>query len=162
MKLMTKELGYRRFMAAGGDLGAQVGMFLGRLFPEAIAAIHVTEVRFPTGQGGHRGPDARGAAIRGVLPAVVGRERGIQRAATHQAADARLHLTDSPVGLAAWIVEKLYSWSGHKTDAFTRDELLTNIMIYRVTGTANSAGRMYAENARDTYAQPGGPDHWRG
>jgi microsomal epoxide hydrolase len=68
-------------------------------------------------------------------------------------------LNDSPVGLAAWIVEKFYSWSdsrGNIERRFTRDELLTNIMIYWVTETIGSSTRTYLENARATYAH-GGP-----
>ncbi len=50
VKLMTKELGYRQFMAAGGDLGSHITLSLGRLFPEVVAAIHITEVGYPTGR----------------------------------------------------------------------------------------------------------------
>ncbi len=55
------------------------------------------------------------------------------------------------------MIQKFYTWSGSKKNPFTKDELLTNIMIYWATQTANSAGRMYAENARASYRQPGGP-----
>jgi pimeloyl-ACP methyl ester carboxylesterase len=65
-------------------------------------------------------------------------------------------LNDSPAGLASWIIEKFYSWSdckGSIENRFTKDELLTNIMIYWVTQTINSSIRMYSENARATYVQ---------
>src|SRR5437899_11009708 len=55
-------------------------------------------------------------------------------------------LSDSPVGLASWILEKWYGWSDHDGDlekVFTRDELLTNIMIYWVTNTGSSSARIY-------------------
>ena len=58
-------------------------------------------------------------------------------------------LEDSPAGLAAWIVEKFRSWSdcnGDVESAFTRDQLLTNIMCYWLTGTAHSSARLYYEN----------------
>lgn len=58
-------------------------------------------------------------------------------------------LNDSPVGLAAWIVEKFRSWSDCDGDVerrFTKDELLTNVMIYWVTQTIHSAIRLYAED----------------
>jgi hypothetical protein len=60
-------------------------------------------------------------------------------------------LNDSPVGLAAWIVEKFRAWSDCDGDVerrFSKDELLTNIMIYWVTETINSSIRMYYENTR--------------
>ena len=62
-------------------------------------------------------------------------------------------LHDSPVGLAAWILEKYHGWSDHRgnlEDAYTKDELLTNIMIYWVTGSITSASRLYYENRHGT------------
>ncbi len=58
-------------------------------------------------------------------------------------------LNDSPVGLAAWIIEKFRTWSdcaGDVESIFTRDELLTNLMIYWVTETASSSARLYYES----------------
>ena len=58
-------------------------------------------------------------------------------------------LSDSPVGLASWILEKWYNWSDHDGDiekAFTKDELLTNIMIYWVTNSGTSSSRIYFES----------------
>ena len=54
-------------------------------------------------------------------------------------------LTDSPVGLASWITEKFHRWAAPSADEppFTMDQLLTNIMVYWVTGTINSSTRMY-------------------
>jgi pimeloyl-ACP methyl ester carboxylesterase len=56
-------------------------------------------------------------------------------------------LTDSPAGLAAWIVEKLHAWSDGGLTAYTRDEILTALSIYWFTGTIGSSMRMYAANA---------------
>ncbi|MNI62544.1 hypothetical protein D3C73_1178710 [compost metagenome] len=58
-------------------------------------------------------------------------------------------LSDSPVGLAAWIIEKFHSWSGggDLRHHFSEDELLTNIMIYWVTGTIGSSAHIYYENS---------------
>ena len=61
-------------------------------------------------------------------------------------------LTDSPVGLAAWIVEKFRSWSdcnGDVESVYTKDELLTNITIYWVTETISSSIRIYYESLKD-------------
>src|SRR5262249_59778039 len=60
-------------------------------------------------------------------------------------------LVDSPVGQLAWIVEKFWAWSdchGHPENAFSRDELLDNVMVYWVTGTAASSARLYWESFR--------------
>ena len=69
-------------------------------------------------------------------------------------------LTDSPVGQLAWIVEKFKEWT-HAADvpedAVDGDQLLTNVMLYWLTGTANSSGRMYYENMHAGFSpqQPG-------
>jgi microsomal epoxide hydrolase len=58
-------------------------------------------------------------------------------------------LSDSPVGLASWIVEKWYGWSDHDGDldkVYSKDELLTNIMIYWVTNSITSSSRLYYES----------------
>jgi pimeloyl-ACP methyl ester carboxylesterase len=58
-------------------------------------------------------------------------------------------LSDSPVGLSSWIVEKWYGWSDHDGDlekVFTKDELLTNVMIYWVTNSGASSARIYYES----------------
>ena len=66
-------------------------------------------------------------------------------------------LNDSPVGLAAYILEKFFTWSGCKPDEtfacleakFTKDELLANIMLYWLTESMPSAMRLYRENKFD-------------
>jgi pimeloyl-ACP methyl ester carboxylesterase len=66
-------------------------------------------------------------------------------------------LTDSPAGLAAWILEKFRAWTdcgGDVTSVFTLDELLTNIMIYWVSGTIGSSVRLYCEALRDGWRLP--------
>ena len=63
-------------------------------------------------------------------------------------------MNDSPVGLASWIIEKFYAWSDHDGNiesCITKDELITNIMIYWVSQSINSSIRVYAENARASY-----------
>jgi pimeloyl-ACP methyl ester carboxylesterase len=69
---------------------------------------------------------------------------------------AAFGLTDSPAGLAAWMVEKLRAWSDCDGDierSFTRDEILTNVTLYWLTGTIGSSMRMYHANAAVSPAQ---------
>ena len=69
---------------------------------------------------------------------------------------AAFGLTDSPVGLAAWIVEKLRAWSDCDGDVerrFSKDEILTNVTLYWLTGTIGSSMRMYNANAAIAPAQ---------
>jgi pimeloyl-ACP methyl ester carboxylesterase len=66
-------------------------------------------------------------------------------------------LNDSPVGLAAWIVEKFRAWSDCRGDVesrFSKDVLLTNIMIYWVTETMNSSMRRYYESRHNPAPNP--------
>lgn len=79
-------------------------------------------------------------------------ESGYQAVQSTKPQSLAYGLTDSPAGLAAWIVEKLRAWSdcgGDVERAFTKDELLTNIMIYWVTGSTGSSMRLYYESSRE-------------
>jgi len=70
---------------------------------------------------------------------------------------AGVALNDSPAGLLAWIVEKFRAWSdcdGHPEKVFTRDQLITNVMVYWVTGTITSSMRLYWEHRRANDAEP--------
>jgi len=152
LTLMTEVLGYRRFGAHGGDIGAGVTTRLARLAPERLVGIHLTAIADPT-----LGADSMplSAAERAYLDGLAAWEEAegayssVQRTKPQTLAYG---LTDSPVGLAAWIVEKFRSWSdcgGDLERRFTRDELLTTISLYWFTGTINSSIRMYYEGRRD-------------
>jgi pimeloyl-ACP methyl ester carboxylesterase len=141
-KLMTEELGYKRFGAHGGDWGSTITEFLARDHAESVAGIHLTDVPFfhtfqkPDDLTGEektflekiaKFPQTQGAyaLIQGTQPQTLA-----------------LGLNDSPAGLAGWIVEKFRRWSdcgGDVESVFTKDELLANVMIYWATGTINSS-----------------------
>jgi pimeloyl-ACP methyl ester carboxylesterase len=145
-ELMTGVLGFDRFGAAGGDLGSAITRFLGLDHTEHVVAIHRTDVGLPLLQVD---PAELADEERAYL-ADVDRWRAaesayalVQRTKPQTLAYA---LNDSPVGLAAWIVEKLRAWSDGDGDVerrFTKDELLTNIMIYWLTETIGSSFRLY-------------------
>jgi pimeloyl-ACP methyl ester carboxylesterase len=134
--LMTDVLGYERFVAHGGDWGSTVTERLARSHSQAVAAIHLTDVPF-----GHlfEKPGDLSAAerkffdeSRAWLPA-EGAYSSIQSSKPQSLAAG---LNDSPAGLAAWIVEKFRGWSdcgGDIETRFTKDELLTQVMIYWAT-----------------------------
>ena len=68
-------------------------------------------------------------------------------------------LTDSPAGLAGWIIEKWHAWSdcgGDIESSFTKDELLTTVSLYWFTGTIHSSTRLYYENAQNEANRIGG------
>ena len=149
-------LGYPRFGAAGGDMGSHVSRYLGLNHPDAVVAVHRTDAGLPvfTGDPADLTPEER-AWIEGAVAwgATEGAYAAIHRTKPQTVA---FGLTDSPVGLAAWIVEKLRAWSDCDGDVerrFTKDEILTNITIYWLTETIGSSMRMYRANAAIPPAQ---------
>lgn len=147
--LMT-ELGYGRFGAAGGDIGSHVSRYLALDHPDRVVAVHRTDAGLPVYSGdpadltgAERAWMAEGAA----WGAAEGAYAAMHRTKPQTAA---VGLTDSPAGLAAWIVEKLRGWSdcgGDIERSFTKDEILTAVSIYWFTGTIGSSMRMYHANA---------------
>jgi pimeloyl-ACP methyl ester carboxylesterase len=143
-------LGYARFGAVGGDVGSQVSRFLGLDHPDRVAAVHRTDPGVPvfTGDPADLTPEER--AWLASWPAWSGTEGAFAAMQRTKPQTAAFGLTDSPVGLAAWIVEKLRAWSdcgGDIERSFTKDEILTNVTIYWLTETIGSSMRMYRANS---------------
>jgi pimeloyl-ACP methyl ester carboxylesterase len=141
--LMTEALGYRRFAAQGGDIGALVTMRLAAAYPTHLYGIHLNflggvrrEVTRP------EGPTDEERQYFEALQHWQTEETGYQWIQGTKPQTLAYGLTDSPVGLAAWIVEKFRSWSdcgGEVERCFTKDELLTAVMLYWATGAINSS-----------------------
>jgi len=154
-QLMTI-LGYPRFGAAGGDIGGQVSRYLALDHPDRVAAVHRTDAGAAvyTGDPADLAPEERAYRQRGAAwNATEGAYIAMQATKPQTAA---FGLTDSPAGLAAWIVEKLRTWSDNDGDieqSFTKDEILTNLTIYWLTATIGSSIRMYHANAQIPAAQ---------
>jgi pimeloyl-ACP methyl ester carboxylesterase len=135
-RLMTGILGHKRFGAHGGDWGSAVTEQLARSYPDSVVAIHLTDVPF-----GHlfEKPDD---PSRDEAKFFKRNEEWIQKEGAYALIQSTkpqslaAGLTDSPAGLAAWIIEKFRAWSdcgGSIESRFTKDELLTHIMIYWAT-----------------------------
>ncbi|QKS13212.1 alpha/beta fold hydrolase [Curtobacterium sp. Csp1] len=148
-ELMTT-LGYERFAASGGDIGTHVVRYLALDQPDRVVAVHRID-------GGLAWPGLDASALSPTERAFVDETA---RWRTDEGAYAMLHrtkpqtaavgLTDSPAGTAAWIVEKLRSWSdcgGDLWSVYTRDEVLALLTEYWATGTIGSSMRMYHANA---------------
>jgi pimeloyl-ACP methyl ester carboxylesterase len=149
-RLMTEVLGYPRYGTQGGDFGAQVTSRIGRDHGDRVVGIHLnlmgatpaldstplTEAEkafqaqaehFFTAEGAY-------AQIQGTRPATLGAA-----------------LSDSPAGLAAWIVEKFRAWSDNDGDVesvFSKDEMLTDIALYWLTNTGTTSARLYYDTMR--------------
>ncbi len=154
---LMQGLGYDRFGAQGGDVGAGVTTALGRFYPERVIGIHLSS---DAAGPAHRPPDGELAPEEREYLSRLDRWELEEGAYGHQQRTRpqtlAYGLNDSPAGLAAWIVEKFRAWSdceGVVDRRFSQDELLTNITIYWATQTISSSIRGYYESAH-AVAQP--------
>ena len=140
--LMTETLGYRRFAAQGGDWGGITASRMGYAHADKLIGIHVNllAVRRDTNMVSNPTPEER--TYLGELAQWLKEETGYQWIQGTRPQTLSFALTDSPSGLAAWIVEKFRVWSdcnGDVESAFTRDQLLANISLYWFTGAIGSS-----------------------
>jgi pimeloyl-ACP methyl ester carboxylesterase len=149
-------LGYERYGAAGGDIGSHVARYLALDDPGHVVAVHRMDAGLPSPR---TDPSTLSEAEQQWLKASAAwsTEAGAYiRMHVTRPQTAAFGLTDSPVGLAAWIVEKLRAWSDCDGDierVFTKDEILTVVSMYWFTGTIGSSMRMYRANAAIDPAQ---------
>ena len=150
-KLMTQVLGYEKFVSAGGDHGAIITQSLARKYPELLIGIHLTDVGYPDQTTDFSTLSPAEMEMAGwVQQWFMAEGIGVNMIMATKPQTLAFGLSDSPVGLASWIIG--YSSSGQKgkeefKTRFSADELLTNITIYWVTETINSAVRAYYTNA---------------
>ncbi len=146
---LMARLGYERYVAQGGDWGAAVTTMIGITDTEHCSAIHLNmpivqvdpetmdnltelEQKAMAGMKHYRDWDSGYSKEQSTRPQTVG-----------------YGLVDSPVGQAAWIIEKFWAWmdcDGHPENVLTRDELLDNVMMYWLTASGASSGRLYWES----------------
>jgi pimeloyl-ACP methyl ester carboxylesterase len=140
--LMTRELGYQRFGAAGGDGGSVIAQLLGVHHPDSVLGVHLTDLGFMISFA--QFPDLSEAEQRyfGELQGWSMQEGAYAMVQGTKPQTLAFGLNDSPVGFAAWIIEKFRTWSdcdGRLENVYTKDELLTNVMLYWLNGpTARS------------------------
>ncbi|HEX6483110.1 MAG TPA: epoxide hydrolase [Ktedonobacteraceae bacterium] len=151
--LMTEVLGYQRYAVGGGDVGGRVARLLALAHPEQVLGIHLTDIGFPreiTFPPEVPNPSPAEGRFLGSVGMWFFQEGAYAALQTTKPQTISYALSDSPVGLAGWIVEKFRAWSdcdGEIEKSYTKDELLTNLMIYWVTGTISSSARLYHEDA---------------
>jgi microsomal epoxide hydrolase len=149
-RLMTERLGYEHFAAHGGDWGSFVTEILARDHADSVVGIHLTDVPF---YHSFQKPDDASDKEKKYLARIAKftqKEGAYALIQGSQPQAVALGLNDSPAGLAGWIVEKFRRWSdcdGDIETRFTKDELLTNVMIYWVTQTINSSFAPYYDVA---------------
>lgn len=159
-KLMKDVLGYTSFYAAGGDVGSEITKSLAYQYPESVKAIHLTDVNYPNGSEDWSKMTQAEQEFGKFIQNWWYTEGAYNMIQSTKPQTLGYGLNDSPVGLASWIIEKFNSWSDNKgniENSFTKDELITNIMIYWVSQAINSSIRMYLETARASYTNEGTP-----
>jgi pimeloyl-ACP methyl ester carboxylesterase len=145
---LMDRLGYSRYGAQGGDWGAQITTRIGALDPEHCVAIHLNmplavPPKEPTPLADQEQADLA------ALDAFRIEESGYATEQRTKPQTLAASLNDSPAGLLAWIVEKFRAWSdcgGDPEQAFTRDQLITNVMLYWLNQTSASSVRLYWED----------------
>ena len=143
-QLMTDVLGFDGYLAQGGDWGGAISSWLGFDHAPACRAIHINIMTM-------RHPDGPQGAEEEAWAAQFERDQVMQDGYRTQQATRPQTLSyammDSPVGVAAWLIEKFHDWSDIDGDdiesAHSKDALLTNIMVYLVTGSFNTASWIY-------------------
>ena len=145
---LMERLGYARYGAQGGDWGAAVTTEIGRL-GGGCAAIHLNmPIAMPSAEA-RRNPSAEDKAALDALAHYREWDSGYARQQSTRPQTLGYALVDSPVGQLAWIMEKFWSWTdcgGHPENALGRDEMLDNVMVYWLSGSAASSARLYWES----------------
>ena len=142
--LMTEVLGYKKYLAQGGDFGGTIATWLACDFPKTCAAIHINIliVRHPDGPQTKEEKEWEERFERDQMV-----ENGYRTQQATKPQTLSYAMMDSPVGVAAWIIEKMRSWSDIKNNdiesVYSKDTLLSNIMVYLVTKTFNTASWIY-------------------
>ena len=143
-KLMTENLKYKNYLAQGGDWGATIANWIGYDHSKTCKAIHINclTMRHPEGT---KTKEEEEWQKRFDKDQVMQDGYRTQQATKPQTLS--YGMIDSPVGVAAWIIEKMYSWSDLKDNniesVYSKDTLLANIMVYIVTKTFNTASWIY-------------------
>ncbi len=141
-ELMHDTLGYTRFAVQGGDWGGITASRLGYAHPEKLIGLHVNLLAARRDQQAAANAGAEEKNYFGELAAWLKEETGYQWIQGTRQQTLAFALTDSPAGLAAWIVEKFRAWSdcgGNVESVITRDRLLANISFYWFTGAIGSS-----------------------
>ncbi|MEO6270702.1 MAG: epoxide hydrolase [Lautropia sp.] len=157
--LMTDVLGYRRFGAQGGDWGSFITSRLGYRYPERLAGIHLNMMPLRRDGEDIDGGDPAQARYRAELAHWLKEESGYVFLQGTRPQTLAYGLTDSPSGLAAWILEKFRRWSdcgGDVESVFSRDELLANISLYWFTGAIGSSFWPYYARLHGPWPIPSG------
>ncbi|MDG2004577.1 MAG: epoxide hydrolase [Novosphingobium sp.] len=147
--LLMRKLGYDRWVAQGGDWGAIVTNRIGSDAPEGCAGIHVNLALAGPTEEDQKNPTPEELKAFERMKYYQDWDSGYSKQQSTRPQSLGYGLVDSPVGLAGWIYEKMWSWTdnqGKPEDALSRDTILDNIMLYWLTASGASSARLYWES----------------
>ena len=143
-KLMIKVLNYKSYMAQGGDWGGAISSWLGYDHKDFCKAIHLN-IMIMRERNGPQSEEEREWQNKFKKEQVM--EEGYRSLQATKPQTLAFAMNENPVGIAAWILEKFHNWSDLKNktvlDIYSKEDLITNIMIYIVTNTFNTASWIY-------------------
>jgi pimeloyl-ACP methyl ester carboxylesterase len=140
---LMHRLGYDRYGAQGGDWGSAISRARGAVAPDRVVGVHLNYLPMPP-NGEHDLSEQDHARLMRVKKYLAQRPGHVVLQATRPQTLAYA-LTDSPVGQLAWIAENFTEWTDPRS-TITIDRLLTNVMLYWLTGTAGSSARLHRES----------------
>jgi epoxide hydrolase len=146
---LMRRLGYHRFIAAGSDWGTSVSTSLALQHPERLLGLHLVPPLVPPLPAGGQAPTEQEWAAAEELRERSRTGSGYSAVQGTRPQTIGYSLVDSPAGLCAWMLEKLWTWSDHPGDLFrvlSREQVLDNVTLYWLTGTGASSARLYWES----------------
>ena len=161
-ELMTGVLGYERFAAQGGDFGAFVSSRLGAVHADKLIGIHLNLLAVRRDPTLPPDPSPEERVFAREIEHWLKEESGYQWIQGTRPQTLAFGLSDSPAGLAAWIVEKFRAWSdcgGDVESVFSRDHLLANIALYWFSGAIGSSFWPYYARLHGPWPIPDGSVH---
>ncbi|MET1074070.1 MAG: epoxide hydrolase family protein [Umezawaea sp.] len=141
---LMDRLGYQRYGTQGGDWGSTISRRIGALAPDRVVGVHLNYL--PTAPADLDDPSGEELARIARTRAYLDSPAGYVVMQTTRPQTLAYGLTDSPVGQLAWIADRVAAWSD-PAGLIPDDRLLTDVMLYWLTGTANSSSRLHFESA---------------
>ena len=150
------ELNYNKYFVQGGDWGALVVRNIALQYPDHVLALHTNmPIGFPSQDFDPKSLNE--AEVKGMAKTTFFNdyEKAYQKIQGQKPQTLSYGLNDSPIGLLGWIMEKFHAWTYNHMELLTKDEMLTNIMLYWTTNTIGSSVRYYFENGTGDPPMPG-------
>jgi microsomal epoxide hydrolase len=158
--LMQEVLGYQHYGAQGGDLGSLVSSHLASKYPESLIGVHMNIIPWAWKPVEQQTPEEKAWFAKGQQFQKAQFDYFFMQAQEPSTVAFALH--DNPLGIAAWITDKMYAWVDHKgelKEAISLDDIATFVMIYALTDTIDTSVWFYQgvgiENGQSFHPSPG-------